>query len=54
MLPAVPGPGRYLRSHCLPVEQQVARRLRLERLGTAVQLAPGADGGRPGGGLRLR
>lgn len=52
MLPAVSGPGPSLRSVCVHLEQPVARRVRLGRQGPTVQLAPGADGHRSGGGLR--
>lgn len=54
MLRAVPGPGPGLRGVCMFVEQPVAWRLRLGRLGPAVQLAPRPDGNRSGGAVRLR
>lgn len=54
MLPAAPVHGRGLRGLRVRVEQPVARRLCLERLGPAVQLAPGADGDGAGGAVRLR
>lgn len=54
MLPALPVPGPGLRGVCVFVEQTVARRLRLGRLGLAVQLAPRPDGNGSGRAVRLR
>ena len=52
--PAVRLSGRGLCGGRMRVEQPMARRVRLGRLGPEVQLAPGADGVRSGGGVRFR
>lgn len=54
MLRAVPVPRPGLRGVCVRVEQPVARRFRLGRLGSAVQLAPRPDGNGSGCAVRQR
>ena len=54
MLRAVPMPRPGLRGVCVRVEQPVARRFRLGRLGSAVQLAPRPDGDGSGRAVRQR